>query len=76
MYIYIHFVTQILHYSKWPKIKKKTFKSQSNSLYTKVRNTCEKAERILRNTAINDAYRKQRLLEKEIDLPQLRQHSV
>ena len=41
-----------------------------NSLCMKGNNTCEKAERIPRNTAINDAYRKQRLLEKEINTSQ------
>ena len=46
---------------------KNPFKFQSNSLCIKGNYTCEKAERILRNTAINDAYRKQRLLEKEIN---------
>ena len=34
---------------------KNPFKFQSNSLCIKGNNTCEKAERILRNTAINDA---------------------
>ena len=33
----------------------------------KGKNTCDKAERILRNTATNDAYSKQRLLKKEIN---------
>ena len=46
---------------------KNPFKFQSNSLCIKGNYTCEKAELILRNTAINDAYRKQRLLEKEIN---------
>ena len=49
---------------------KNPLKFQSNSLCIKGKNTCEKAERTLRNTAINDAYRKQRLLEMEINTSQ------